>query len=115
MKAPLLGFDGTSLMKACCGVGGLYNFNTSQMCGLPGVPVCPNPAQRIHWDGIHLTQEAYMHMSQWLLSDLLPKMQLCIVDEYYGEIFCPVHLNVDEWIKGTFYMYGLLRFATLPK
>ncbi|KAF9610532.1 hypothetical protein IFM89_022904 [Coptis chinensis] len=74
-RAPLLGFDGTSLMKVCCGVGGLYNFNTNRMCGLPGVPVCPNPAQRIHWDGIHLTQEAYSHMSEWLLNDLLPQMQ----------------------------------------
>ncbi|KAF9608968.1 hypothetical protein IFM89_012145, partial [Coptis chinensis] len=34
-RAPLLGFDGTSLMKACCGVGGPYNFNTNRMCGLP--------------------------------------------------------------------------------
>ncbi|KAF5196250.1 GDSL esterase/lipase [Thalictrum thalictroides] len=73
-RAPALGFDGANTMKACCGVGGAYNFDTNRMCGSPGVPVCPNPARRIHWDGIHLTQEAYMHMAQQLLGNLLPRI-----------------------------------------
>ncbi|PIA50579.1 hypothetical protein AQUCO_01200044v1 [Aquilegia coerulea] len=74
-RASSLGFDVANAAKACCGVGGAYNFDSNRMCGSPGVPVCPNPARRIHWDGVHLTQDAYMHMAQWLLADLLPKVQ----------------------------------------
>ncbi|KAF9623038.1 hypothetical protein IFM89_036019 [Coptis chinensis] len=74
-RAPSLGFDRASLLRACCGAGGAYNYNANQMCGSPGATVCPNPARRISWDGIHLTQEAYRHMSQWLMNDLLPRMQ----------------------------------------
>ncbi|XP_059626933.1 GDSL esterase/lipase At5g03980 [Cornus florida] len=74
-RAPYLGFDRRSLLRACCGVGGLYNYDGSRMCGTPGVPVCPNPAEHIHWDGVHLTQEAYRHMSQILISDILSRIQ----------------------------------------
>lgn len=74
-RAPSLGFDETSTLKACCGVGGSYNFDMARMCGAQGVPVCANPARSISWDGIHLTQEAYRHMAEWLLADLLPKMK----------------------------------------
>ncbi|KAF6159934.1 hypothetical protein GIB67_033018 [Kingdonia uniflora] len=56
--APYLGFDQGSLNKACCGIGGQYNYDGSRMCGHAGVPVCSNPKQHIHWDGVHLTQEA---------------------------------------------------------
>ncbi|KAF5180779.1 GDSL esterase/lipase [Thalictrum thalictroides] len=56
--------------------GNDYNnaFFQGKMCGSPGVPVCPNPARRIHWDGIHLTQEAYMHMAQQLIGNILPRI-----------------------------------------
>jgi len=35
-----------------------YNFDSSEMCGYHGVPVCPDPNERVSWDGIHLTQHA---------------------------------------------------------
>ncbi|XP_019052572.1 PREDICTED: GDSL esterase/lipase At5g03980-like [Nelumbo nucifera] len=71
----VLRFVASSLLKACCGIGGEYNFDGSRMCGSPGVPVCPNPANRIHWDGVHLTQEAYRHMADWLTGDILSRIQ----------------------------------------
>ncbi|KAF8397894.1 hypothetical protein HHK36_016819 [Tetracentron sinense] len=74
-RAAHLGFDESSLMKACCGIGGEYNYNRSRMCGSPGVPVCPNPAQHIHWDGAHLTQEAYRHMSEWIVGNIISRIQ----------------------------------------
>ncbi|XP_058096253.1 GDSL esterase/lipase At1g28650-like [Magnolia sinica] len=64
------GFESDSLLKACCGIGGAYNFNLVSMCGMQGVPVCPNPEKYIHWDGVHLTQEAYGQMASSLISSV---------------------------------------------
>ncbi|KAI5679795.1 hypothetical protein M9H77_01022 [Catharanthus roseus] len=58
---------GFEMQKACCGTGGDYNFNATRLCGFPGVPVCSNPERYISWDGIHLTQNAYKIMSNWLI------------------------------------------------
>ncbi|CAK9186768.1 unnamed protein product, partial [Ilex paraguariensis] len=66
------GFDEKSLLKSCCGIGGLYNYDHNRECGSRGVPVCRNPTQYISWDGIHLTQEAYRHITEILLPDILP-------------------------------------------
>ncbi|KAA8532214.1 hypothetical protein F0562_032261 [Nyssa sinensis] len=74
-RATFLGFDQRSLLKTCCGIGEPYNNNGNRSCGSPGVPVCPNPAQYIHWDGIHWTQEAYRHIPEILISDILSKIQ----------------------------------------
>ncbi|KAG0627096.1 hypothetical protein M758_2G173600 [Ceratodon purpureus] len=57
-------YNVTSPLKACCGVGGAYNFNKEVTCGHTGMfenkvvnltvaPPCPNPAAHISWDGIH--------------------------------------------------------------
>ncbi|KAL5723713.1 acetylajmaline esterase [Ranunculus cassubicifolius] len=73
-QASALGFDRSSALQACCGIGGKYNFTLNKYCR-SGVPVCRYPARSISWDGVHLTQHTYMHMAQWLLGDLLPKMQ----------------------------------------
>ncbi|KAL6964712.1 acetylajmaline esterase [Sarracenia purpurea var. burkii] len=70
-----IGPDATSILKACCGVGGEYNYSPLGMCGLPGVPVCSDPDQHISWDGIHLTQKAYKIMADYLIQDILPKLQ----------------------------------------
>ncbi|KAF8400021.1 hypothetical protein HHK36_015895 [Tetracentron sinense] len=64
----VLGFERHSLMKTCCGSGGLYNFDPMKNCGDQGVPVCSELAKYIHWDGFHLTQEAYKHMAEGLIS-----------------------------------------------
>ncbi|XP_022158415.1 GDSL esterase/lipase At5g03980-like [Momordica charantia] len=73
----VLGFDEASLQKSCCGIGGNYNFNLMKICGLPGVPICPNPHEHISWDGIHLTEKAYKFMAYWIIHDIFPKLH-CI-------------------------------------
>ncbi|KAF8396258.1 hypothetical protein HHK36_017873 [Tetracentron sinense] len=72
------GFDVGSIQKACCGIGGDYDFDLTRFCGAPRVLVCRNPERRVSWDGIHLTQEAYKHMAEWLIRDIMPKIH-CIV------------------------------------
>ncbi|XP_031269570.1 GDSL esterase/lipase At5g03980-like [Pistacia vera] len=73
--ACLLRFDVKSVQKACCGVGGEYDFSLTRMCGAPNVPVCGNPHERISWDGVHLTQKAYKIMASWLIRHIFPKLQ----------------------------------------
>ncbi|XP_078181581.1 GDSL esterase/lipase At5g03980-like [Carex rostrata] len=68
-QASSLGFDKDSLLTACCGTGGGYNYESSLMCGSPGTTVCSNPDQHISWDGIHLTQAAYMVIAQSLVME----------------------------------------------
>ncbi|PHT63189.1 hypothetical protein T459_32998 [Capsicum annuum] len=73
-NATSLGFDKNSLQKACCGIGGEYNYDKSRICGAPGVPICGNPATYISWDGVHLTQAAYKWLTIWLIDDMLPTL-----------------------------------------
>lgn len=73
-NAVRLGFDKNSLQKACCGIGGNYNYNNIKTCGAAGVPVCVDPNTYISWDGIHLTQAAYKWLSRWLIKDMLPQL-----------------------------------------
>ncbi|CAA7396337.1 unnamed protein product [Spirodela intermedia] len=68
-KAHDYGFEKNSLLKACCGSGGDYNFDLKNKCGNPGVQVCVDPSRFISWDGIHLTQEAYKNMGNMLISE----------------------------------------------
>ncbi|PIN01992.1 Chlorogenate--glucarate O-hydroxycinnamoyltransferase [Handroanthus impetiginosus] len=63
--------------KACCGIGGKYNFNMTRMCGAPGVPVCKDPHRYVSWDGVHLTQNGYKIMAGWLVQDIFGKL-LCL-------------------------------------
>lgn len=64
-KAESYGFEETH--KACCGVGGNYNFNTKVLCGQQGrvgglevrAQSCQDPTKFVHWDGIHLTEHFY--------------------------------------------------------
>ncbi|CAA0823059.1 GDSL esterase/lipase [Striga hermonthica] len=67
-------YHGMDSERACCGIGGKYNFNTARMCGALGVPVCWKPHRYVSWDGIHMTQQGYRIMSGWLMHDLLPKL-----------------------------------------
>ncbi|KAI3450443.1 hypothetical protein Pfo_007108 [Paulownia fortunei] len=61
----------TNALKACCGIGGKYNYDSKRFCGSPGVPVCPNPDKYIYWDGLHFTQEAYARMERILVQPAL--------------------------------------------
>ncbi|KAK4378966.1 hypothetical protein RND71_000828 [Anisodus tanguticus] len=74
-NATSLGFHRKSLQKACCGIGGDYNYDKSRICGAPGMPVCGNPGCYISWDGVHLTQAAYKWLAKWLIDDMLPKLK----------------------------------------
>ncbi|KAJ3671819.1 hypothetical protein LUZ60_007898 [Juncus effusus] len=67
-QASALGFKEDSLLTACCGAGGTYNYKSSLMCGSAGTSSCSNPDQYISWDGIHLTQAAYLVLAQSLVS-----------------------------------------------
>ncbi|CAN6372155.1 unnamed protein product [Urochloa humidicola] len=67
--ASILGFDQGSLLKACCGAGGTYNFNMNLICGTPGTSTCADPARHVSWDGIHLTQQAYKAIALSLLME----------------------------------------------
>ncbi|KAL0322664.1 UNVERIFIED_CONTAM: Acetylajmalan esterase [Sesamum angustifolium] len=69
-QATTFGFDTEKLFTPCCGDDGVYNALLPTFCGGLGVPVCPNPNVRIHWDGIHLTQEAYRRMSDIITGNL---------------------------------------------
>ncbi|BBM98252.1 hypothetical protein MPTK1_1g12050 [Marchantia polymorpha subsp. ruderalis] len=59
------GLDTSTLMTACCGVGGAYNFNPNATCGrtwLDGkgaahnVTTCQDPSKHLTWDGYHFSQ-----------------------------------------------------------
>lgn len=73
-QASSLGFNNGSLLRACCGTGGVYNFNLKKMCGAGNVPVCSNPARSVHWDGIHPTDETNHRMSEILIDQVLRKI-----------------------------------------
>lgn len=74
----ILGFDEQYTQKACCGVGGTYNYNPSNKCGhSPEVTACDDPDIRIIWDGIHLTQAGYMNMVKRLLATTITAQLQC--------------------------------------
>lgn len=70
------GFDRTTLLTPCCR-SRQFNPLSPEFCGNPTVPVCPNPQQYIHWDGLHLTQEAYHRISQFVVPNILPTI-ICL-------------------------------------
>ncbi|KAJ4752362.1 GDSL esterase/lipase [Rhynchospora pubera] len=60
------GFTSTPL-RVCCGKGGKYNWNSSELCGMPNVSACHDPSRYIFWDGVHLTEAAYhIIFNSWL-------------------------------------------------
>ncbi|KAK7332020.1 hypothetical protein VNO80_28766 [Phaseolus coccineus] len=78
------GFRG---LKACCGMGGPYNFNASVMCGDPSVIACDDPSKYIGWDGIHLTEAAYKLIAQAVIKgpySLPPFSSLCLTNANFG-------------------------------
>ncbi|KAJ4794664.1 GDSL esterase/lipase [Rhynchospora pubera] len=54
-------------LQVCCGKDGPYNYNLTELCGMPGVDACQTPSTYLHWDGVHLTEAAYHYISDtWL-------------------------------------------------
>lgn len=84
----IVGFTNGAL-KACCGVGGLYNYNRSSQCGLPYVPVCDDPNTYVVWDGIHYTEAAYRIISDSLFQGSYTWPQFNLV--------CPFHLVASSY------------------
>ncbi|KAF0903872.1 hypothetical protein E2562_029959 [Oryza meyeriana var. granulata] len=77
-----LGFDASSVRKACCGAGaGEYNYDWRRMCGAEGTAACAEPEKYVSWDGIHMTQAAYRAMSRLV---------------YHGRYLQPQVLNLEE-------------------
>ncbi|CAN6341473.1 unnamed protein product [Urochloa humidicola] len=61
------GVAGGSVLKACCGKGGDYNWNGSAVCGMPGVAACPDPSAYVSWDGVHFTEAVNRRVAEgWL-------------------------------------------------
>ncbi|XP_019195036.1 PREDICTED: acetylajmalan esterase-like [Ipomoea nil] len=76
-NARKLGFK--SLVKACCGGGGTYNFNKNKSCGREGATVCTNPKAAVHWDGVHLTDAAHHYISQFVIDQVSSKLALASI------------------------------------
>ncbi|KAI3470328.1 hypothetical protein Pfo_026991 [Paulownia fortunei] len=70
-QTSVIGIDGNKALKSCCGIGGLYNYDSRRFCGSPGVPVCSNPNEYIYWDGLHFTQQAYYRIEHLLVQQAL--------------------------------------------
>ncbi|KAK1284884.1 GDSL esterase/lipase [Acorus calamus] len=67
------GFNGKEALVSCCGMGGRYNFNSSNACfnslrkAGNGLHVCEDPASRLSWHGLHLTEAAYGFVARALM------------------------------------------------
>ncbi|KAL7130757.1 hypothetical protein ABFS83_13G155700 [Erythranthe nasuta] len=61
--------------KACCGIGGDYNFNITTMCGHGGFNNFMGRNRYISWDGINLTRIGNKIMANWLIRKTVPKLQ----------------------------------------
>ncbi|KAL3812838.1 hypothetical protein ACJIZ3_014106 [Penstemon smallii] len=55
-------------LKACCGGGGLYNFNNSVPCGHPSSMRCVDPSSYMNWDGMHFTDAAAKWIAKFVLT-----------------------------------------------
>ncbi|KAJ7294204.1 hypothetical protein O6H91_Y273900 [Diphasiastrum complanatum] len=77
--------------KACCGMGGRYNYDYNQQCGRSKTqignfdsiaPACSNPSQYLNWDGVHYTEAANRYIARKILTEqffepAFPLNQLC--------------------------------------
>ncbi|CAM0952434.1 unnamed protein product [Alopecurus aequalis] len=63
----ILGGARADALRACCGGGGVYNWNATAVCGMPGVTACENPLKFVSWDGVHYTEATYQYIAKgWL-------------------------------------------------
>ncbi|XP_074374413.1 acetylajmalan esterase-like [Apium graveolens] len=91
-NASQLGFDATTVLEGCCGNGGMSgSVFPTDVCGSP-IPSCPDPDRYINWDGIHMAGKAHYFLTNWLVADMIPKLNcsLQVADHYslgYGVAF----------------------------
>ncbi|KAG8068097.1 hypothetical protein GUJ93_ZPchr0005g15348 [Zizania palustris] len=61
------GIAAGDVLRACCGVGGAYNWNGSAICAMPGVVACEHPSAAVSWDGVHYTEVVNRYIADgWL-------------------------------------------------
>ncbi|XP_057948359.1 GDSL esterase/lipase At5g45910-like [Malania oleifera] len=66
MNATKYNFD--EPFKTCCGAGGgPFNCDLNLMCGALGTSTCSDPSKHMVWDGIHLTEAMYKHLTDLFL------------------------------------------------
>ncbi|KAM7518873.1 hypothetical protein LguiB_017835 [Lonicera macranthoides] len=53
-------------LRVCCGSGGIYNYNSSILCGT--AQSCSNPSQKVVWDGVHYTEAANKAVFEQILT-----------------------------------------------
>ncbi|KAI7746970.1 hypothetical protein M8C21_026593 [Ambrosia artemisiifolia] len=53
-------------LKACCGGGGPFNYNSTAPCGYEYATMCDEPYTYVNWDGVHLTEATYKFMFEGL-------------------------------------------------
>lgn len=59
-------------LKACCGIGGLYNYDPLIYCGYPPLKQCCNdPSSYISWDGIHYTEVVNKWLAHTVFEELM--------------------------------------------
>ncbi|KAK6118967.1 hypothetical protein DH2020_047305 [Rehmannia glutinosa] len=73
-QTSIFGFDPRTLLKPCC-ASREFNPVSPQFCGSLGVPVCQNPNRYIHWDGLHLTEEAHRRISKIIVTNILLRIK----------------------------------------
>ncbi|KAK9024675.1 hypothetical protein V6N11_004833 [Hibiscus sabdariffa] len=65
-------------LKACCGTGGPYSYNSSRSCGYPPLKSsCNNPSSYISWDGMHYTEAANKWLANAVFQELM-KAVTCV-------------------------------------
>ncbi|KAK8490629.1 hypothetical protein V6N11_035028 [Hibiscus sabdariffa] len=65
-------------LKACCGTGGPYSYNSSRSCGYPPLKSsCNNPFSYISWDGMHYTEAANKWLANAVFEELM-KAVTCV-------------------------------------
>lgn len=78
-----------SVLVACCGGGGPYNFNVSAQCGTSQATSCEDPKQYVNWDGYHFSEAAYKWITKSLLEGLFsypPMKNLCLFDVVEAQV-----------------------------
>ncbi|XVE50622.1 hypothetical protein DITRI_Ditri01bG0178200 [Diplodiscus trichospermus] len=68
-SAEQFGFKET--ITVCCGMGVLYNYNSSLNCGYPPLTsCCDDPSSFVSWDGVHYTEAGNRIIAEQILEAL---------------------------------------------
>ncbi|MBA0747044.1 hypothetical protein Gogos_009512, partial [Gossypium gossypioides] len=74
-------------LKACCGTGGLYDYNLSRACGYPPLRQCCNdPSSYMRWDGTHYTEAVNRLIANVVFEELMNSINHSLNN------LCPFHV-----------------------